>query len=83
MIRAIVRAFEDHPATVGESYWEHFGVASRYGFLLSKAAGAAFVHAILPFLCERTASDTIIQLHGEMTARRNHPAENPTNAQPV
>ena len=75
MIKSIVHAFEDHPATVGESYWQHFAAAGRYGFLLSKAAGAAFVHAILPFLCERTASDTIIQLHREMTARRNHPAE--------
>lgn len=78
MIKSIVRAFEDHPASVGESYWQHFGAASRYGFLLSKAAGAAFVHAILPFMCERTASKTIMQLHSEMTARFNQPAAQPT-----
>lgn len=74
MIKSIVHAFEDHPATVGESYWQHFAAASRYGFLLSKAAGAAFVHAILPFLCERTASQAIMELHREMTARHNHSA---------
>ncbi|WP_374204801.1 DUF6356 family protein, partial [Aeromicrobium fastidiosum] len=25
------RLFLDHPATVGESYAEHFGVAGRFG----------------------------------------------------
>ncbi len=78
MITSIVRAFEDHPASVGESYWQHFGAASRYGFLLSKAAGAAFIHAILPFMCEKTASKTIMQLHSEMTARFGQPAAQPT-----
>ena len=83
MIKSIVRAFEDHPASVGESYWQHFGAAARYGFLLSKAAGAAFIHAILPFLCERTASNTIMTLHREMSVRFNTPAEQPSRARPV
>ena len=41
MIKSITNAFETHPATVGESYWEHFGFAGRTGFILLKAAGAA------------------------------------------
>lgn len=75
MIRAIVHAFEAHPATVGETYWQHFRAASRFGLLLSRAAGGAFLHALLPFLCERTASDTVIGLCDEMSARRNHPQD--------
>lgn len=70
MIRSIASAFETHPATVGESYWEHFGFAGRTGIVLFKAAGAAIVHAVFPFWCEHTASETIIELHRTMTARR-------------
>jgi len=70
MIRAVVGAFATHPATVGESYWEHFGFAARTGFILMKAAGAALIHAVFPFLCEHTASNTIIELNRNMMARR-------------
>ena len=69
MIKAISGAFVEHPATVGESYWEHFLFAGRTGCILLGAAGAALVHAVFPFLCESTASKTINALHSKMSAR--------------
>ena len=63
------RLFVAHPAAVNESYFRHMGVALRFSGLLSLAAGAALVHALVPALCERTASRTIERLHGEMARR--------------
>lgn len=80
--------FTHHPHAIGESYGEHFLVASRYGLRLLGASGAAFVHAVLPFLFERTASTAIKAMHAEMTARAPKPgagaaAGAPTDAAPV
>lgn len=66
--------FTEHPHAIGESYGEHFLVASRYGVRLLGASCAAFVHAVLPFLFERTASTTIRAMHAEMSARGPKPA---------
>lgn len=63
------RLFTDHPAMVGETYGEHMRVALGFAGPLTKAAGAAFVHAFLPFLCTTTASDTVKGLYGRMTRR--------------
>ena len=64
------RLFTAHPASVGETYVEHMRVALSFAAPLAAAAGAAFVHAFLPFLCETTASRTVRQLHARITARR-------------
>lgn len=58
-----------HLDEVGETYGEHFAHAGGYGVTLLVAAMACMVHAILPFLFERTASDCIRNLHGRMAAR--------------
>jgi hypothetical protein len=64
------RLFTDHPGAVGESYFEHMRVALSFAVPLAMAAGAAVVHAFLPFLCETTASRTVRQLYARITARR-------------
>lgn len=56
------RLFVSHPATVGESYLEHAAFAARFGGTLALAAGAAFVHAVFPFLFEKTASRLVLSL---------------------
>ncbi|MEM7323769.1 MAG: DUF6356 family protein [Actinomycetota bacterium] len=61
------KAFTDHPATVGETYFEHFGVATHYARELAGASFKAMVHAVIPGLCCTSASDKIKQLHGEVT----------------
>ncbi len=66
----IRRLFLDHPASVGESYVEHFGVASRFGVRMVAGGLGALVHGVLPFACKTTGSRTIATLHAEMVAKR-------------
>ncbi len=73
--------FTAHPDAVGESYAEHFAAASGYSLRLFKAGGAAFIHAFLPFLFEKTASNAIKAMYADMTRRGATPAlppEQPT-----
>ena len=58
------RWFVDHPESVGESYPEHFGNASRIGFTMLVGGLACFVHALVPGLLQKTGSNTIKRLHG-------------------
>ena len=53
------RLFLAHPASVGESYAEHFGVASRFGARMMAGGVGALVHAVLPFAFNTTGSRTI------------------------
>ncbi|MDO7844490.1 DUF6356 family protein [Sphingomonas immobilis] len=64
------RLFLDHPASVGESYGEHFGVATRTGMTMIGAGLAALVHGLLPFAFKTTGSRTIIRLHTEIAQKR-------------
>jgi hypothetical protein len=66
----IQRLFNEHPASVGESYWEHLLRASWFAGKMLMGAGACFVHALLPFLFVRTGSETIQQLHTAMVSHR-------------
>jgi Family of unknown function (DUF6356) len=66
---ALNRLFTDHPHAVGESYFEHMGVALSFAGPLAKAAAGAFIHAFLPFLCVTTASATVKRLHARMVNR--------------
>ncbi len=64
------RIFLAHPRTVGESYIEHFGVASRFGRAMIAGGVKALVHAVLPNCYETAAIDTIRRLHDIMVAKR-------------
>lgn len=61
------KAFTDHPASVNETYFEHFRVASHYSRELAGASLKALVHAFVPGLCCTSASEKIKELHGEVT----------------
>jgi hypothetical protein len=63
------RLFLSHPQSVGESYFEHQRVALSFALPLLGASLAAFVHALVPALCERTAGDTIRRLHDRLEKR--------------
>ncbi len=69
MTTRIVRLMTDHPASVDETYLEHMAFAGRFGVLLFAAAFAAMVHAVLPFLFEKTASRMVRRLY-ERTQNR-------------
>ena len=64
------RLFNEHPATVGESYLEHMTVALSFAFNLLRAAGACFVHAFAPWLFTKTGSTAISELNRRMVTHR-------------
>ena len=66
----VVRAFTAHPASVGESYTQHLRMASGFALRMLFAAGACFVHALFPFLFERTGSRCIAELYERMVVAR-------------
>ena len=59
----IARIFLDHPAKVNEGFFEHMWFAMWFSALLFAAAGAALVHAFVPCLFEKTASQIIARLY--------------------
>ena len=61
----IQRAFVEHPSSVDETYVEHAQFAAAFSFRLFLAAGAAAVHAILPFAFEKTASKIVAELYSK------------------
>ena len=63
------KLFAAHPQKVDEPYLQHMGVALSFAGWLSLAAMAALVHAIIPALCEKTASNIIFKLHARMSNR--------------
>ena len=66
----IRRLFLDHPASVGENYLEHAGVASGFGLRMIAGGLGALVHAVFPALCQTTGSSTVAALHARMVAKR-------------
>jgi hypothetical protein len=61
--------FLDHPSQVDETYVEHMGHSSAYGWRLLKAALCAFCHALVPELHKTTASDTVKAMAKELGGR--------------
>ncbi len=64
------RLFLDHPASVGESYAAHFGVATRFGIKMIVGGIGAVIHGVLPFAFKTSGSRTVDALHAEMVAKR-------------
>ncbi len=58
--------FTEHPHSVGESYGEHFAVASGFGWRMLVGGMACMVHAVFPFWCKSTGSKTVAQLNARM-----------------
>ena len=63
--------FTEHPATVGETYGQHFVSAMGFSLSMLKAAFCCGVHAILPFCFEKTGSDCITGLYDRMVTNRS------------
>jgi len=74
MIKAL---FTDHPASVGETYGEHLGVALSFSGRLCLASAVCLIHALLPFLFDKTASGLVGNLHDRMVMNRARRAAPP------
>ena len=64
--------FTVHPASVGETYWQHFRFAMRFGTRMTLGGAAALVHAFLPFCFVTTAgriSDELVEMRAASRGR--------------
>ena len=68
-----IRAFTEHPASVGETYTGHLVSAVCFGTRMALAGIACLVHGILPFMFVRTGSRAIAELNERMIADRRLP----------
>ena len=66
----ITEKFTDHPASVGQTYFEHFKFAVKVSTSLLKAFSACLIHAIYPPVHKNTASATIAELHNRIEQRK-------------
>jgi hypothetical protein len=67
------RPFTAHPASVGETYLEHLGMAASFGGRMIAAGCACLLHGLFPWLFTTTGSDAIRALHERMVANRVRP----------
>lgn len=67
----IRKAFTEHPASVGESYFEHLAHASGFGLRMIAGGFACLLHGLLPFLFVKTGSQQITTLHDRMVVNRS------------
>lgn len=66
-----MKPFTEHPASVGESYFEHMQTSFGFGLRMLRAGLGCLVHAIFPFFCVKTGSVTISALHHRMITHRD------------
>jgi len=67
----IARLFTEHPASVGESYWQHLRHAMGFGLRMGVSGLACMLHGLLPFLFVRTGSRQVALLHDRMIVNRS------------
>jgi hypothetical protein len=63
---AMLRAFRDHPKSVGQNYFQHFFFSASVSMTLLFLSLTALAHAIAPPLCQTSTSKAINKLHAKM-----------------
>lgn len=67
----LLKQFREHPASVGETYFEHLGMALGFGLVMIRGGLACLIHALFPFLFTATGRSTIESLHRRMVTHRD------------
>lgn len=62
--------FTKHPSSVGESYFQHMRHALSFSGMMAVGTLCCLVHALLPFLFEKTGSRIISNLYDRMLVNR-------------
>jgi len=68
--KTIQACFLDHPESVGESYLQHLATASGFAGRMVWGGLACFLHGLFPFMCGKTGSGIVTQLHTSMVTHR-------------
>ncbi len=66
----MLKRFQEHPASVGETYGQHLVHATGFGVAMICNGVACLLHGLLPFLFETTGSRAINRLHDKMVVNR-------------
>lgn len=61
--------FTEHPHSIGETYFQHFYHASRFGLGMIIGGTACCLHAFFPFLFKKTGSNYLIRMTSEFVYR--------------
>ncbi|MGA2189884.1 MAG: DUF6356 family protein [Steroidobacteraceae bacterium] len=69
--------FIEHPASAGETYWEHLLTALGFGATMLVAGVACMIHGLVPAAFVTRGSDAVCALHERMLARRRLSARSP------
>lgn len=74
----MIDLFTKHPRSVGETYFEHLFMALGFAGRMAIATLVCLVHAILPFMFEKTGSKMVADLYQRTGPGRvvSHRAEN-------
>lgn len=67
----LLKKFTEHPESVGETYGQHFVAAMGFSLAMLRAAFCCAIHALLPFVFERTGSRCIESLYQQMVTNRD------------
>ncbi len=70
----IRQLFTDHPASVGESYFEHLAMAFSFSFRMIGGGLACLIHGVFPFLFRSSGSQCIRELNERMVTHRQRKA---------
>jgi uncharacterized protein DUF6356 len=80
---AFNRLFTEHPASVNESYWQHFASAMGFGARMIWGGLVCLVHAVFPGVCCTKGSEMIGELHERMITNRKRQADQQQVAMPA
>lgn len=68
-MQIVKNVFTDHPHSVGETYLQHLYFASKFGIRMLIGGVACIIHAILPFLFKKTASNLLLTMTNDFITR--------------
>ncbi|HLX55172.1 MAG TPA: DUF6356 family protein [Aquella sp.] len=64
--------FTEHPHSVGETYWQHAKFAGLFAGSMLAGGIACLLHAIFPFLFQKTASNFLLTMMHTFVERAPH-----------
>ncbi len=81
-MKKIINCFLQHPKDVGETYVEHFFVASKGALFLLKVSIVLFLHAFFPFLFKTYASENVNAFAEKFMKRKLFAEQQPEASEP-
>jgi hypothetical protein len=65
--------FTDHPRSIGVTYFEHMKFAALYSAKMFLGGIACLIHAIFPFVFQKTGSNFLLKIMHEYISHLSQP----------